>query len=447
MKLSKKMITRIIEGIAILIIMAVLMIVYNRILNLKEEKTDEEVAQQKEKIIFENIDKEKFSYIDEYTIYGNHLNISGHINSEEIVNDAGYDLKLVVMDLDKNETEYDLNYEIIDEKIQFNLSENINEGINLENIDEGEYYVFVKLYRDEQNIKYFSLVNESEYEGNEYYTLTKESTNRKIDISFSSLDSIDYMKITSKTVSLPSNVYDIVIDAGHGGKDPGAMYEDYTEAEYTLDYANELKRKLEELGYKVKLTREKDEYVESYGKNGRAIVPYETKSKLFISLHLNSTAADNPEGGVEVYCSNSMNLDFAKSFADNIVTIANTIYSPNNQYKVLDGVYIRNYSEDEIKEAIEYANDLEYEPYESLSTKTPYYFMIRETGGIMTHAYIDGRNTNIGENPYYDSNIAAESYLLELGFINSQSDLENLQKNQDSYIYAIVKTIVDNYNK
>ena len=48
---------------------------------------------------------------------------------------------------------------------------------------------------------------------------------------------------------------------------------------------------------------------------------------------------------------------------------------------------------------------------------------------------------------YYNSNIAAESYLLELGFINSESDLENLQKNKEAYINAIVKTIVDNYNK
>ena len=73
--------------------------------------------------------------------------------------------------------------------------------------------------------------------------------------------------------------------------------------------------------------------------------------------------------------------------------------------------------------------------------------MIRETGGIMTHAYVDGRNKNIGDNPYYNSNISAEAYLLELGFINSENDLENLKKNKEAYISAIVKTIVDNYAK
>ena len=140
-----------------------------------------------------------------------------------------------------------------------------------------------------------------------------------------------------------------------------------------------------------------------------------------------------------------MNTALAKSFADNIVNIAKTKYSPNNQFRVLDGVYIRTYTQDEVEEAIEYANDVGYTPYENLSTQTPYYFMIRETGGIMTRAYIDGRNKNLKDNPYSSSNISAESYLLELGFINSKDDLENLQKNKESYIEAIVKTIVDNY--
>ena len=63
----------------------------------------------------------------------------------------------------------------------------------------------------------------------------------------------------------------------------------------------------------------------------------------------------------------------------------------------------------------------------------------------MTRAYIDGRNKNLKDNPYSSSNISAESYLLELGFINSKDDLENLQKNKEAYIEAIVKTIVDNY--
>ena len=305
--------------------------------------------------------------------------------------------------------------------------------------------MYIKL-KNSQKTYYYSLKNDTKYNGNEYYTLTNENKNRKISIDFLKYNNkIPYMKITSSDIALPNNVYDIVIDAGHGGRDPGAMYENNTEAECTLEYAYSLKSRLESIGYKVKLTREKDEYVDTYGKGGRAIVPYEVKAKLFISLHLNSTAISNPEGGIEIYCANNMNTALAKSFADNIVNIAKTKYSPNNQFRVLDGVYIRTYTQDEVEEAIEYANDVGYTPYENLSTQTPYYFMIRETGGIMTRAYIDGRNKNLKDNPYSSSNISAESYLLELGFINSKDDLENLQKNKEAYIEAIVKTIVDNY--
>ena len=54
--------------------------------------------------------------------------------------------------------------------------------------------------------------------------------------------------------NLPEEVYDIVIDAGHGGKDVGEKSGTFTEAGITLEYANLLKQSLEEKGYKVKLT-------------------------------------------------------------------------------------------------------------------------------------------------------------------------------------------------
>ena len=40
--------------------------------------------------------------------------------------------------------------------------------------------------------------------------------------------------------------------------------------------------------------------------------------------------------------------------------------------------------------------------------------MLRETGGIATSAYVDGRNPSYGANMFYNSNIGVEAYLLEL---------------------------------
>ncbi len=450
MKLSKSLITRIIEVIIAIVSMFVLMIIYSNILNNSEN--DEE---QKIKNLFKDINVENYAQIDKWTIYGNHLNICGNINKGNINDINIEELKIVAMNITKEEKEYTLEYKEKEETIVFFLSSNINEGINLEDIYEGNYYIFLKIIgtsNEKENSYYFNLKNTTEYTDSKYYTLTENNLNRKIEIDFSQIKynkdtNVDYMNIISSNIELPEDIYDIVIDPGHGGSDPGAMYKNNTEAKMTLEYSIDLKRKLEYLGYKVKLTREDDEYTAPYGKNGRAIIPYDTKAKLFLSIHLNSTVKENPEGGVEIYCANNMNLNLAKNFANNIVNIAKTKYSPNNVSKALDGVYVKTYTKEDVEEAIEYAHDLNYEPYETLNTNTPYYFMIRETGGIMTKAYVDGRNKNIGDNPYHNSNIAAEAYLLELGFINSEKDIENLQKNKEAYISAIIKTIVDNYTK
>ncbi len=57
--------------------------------------------------------------------------------------------------------------------------------------------------------------------------------------------------------------------------------------------------------------------------------------------------------------------------------------------------------------------------------------MLRETGGIATGAYIDGRNKEYGKNNYYNSNIGIEAYLLELGYINNDKDREHVLNNQE----------------
>jgi N-acetylmuramoyl-L-alanine amidase len=75
----------------------------------------------------------------------------------------------------------------------------------------------------------------------------------------------------------------VVIDAGHGGKDPGARGSESREKDITLASARALKTRLEKSGrYKVVMTRDSDVFV-----------PLETRVKLarradadlFISLH------------------------------------------------------------------------------------------------------------------------------------------------------------------
>lgn len=387
-----------------------------------------------------------YAIIDKYFIYGRSLNIEGHIDMVEEIKD----ISLVLKNFNEEEIEYDLKYEIND-KLEFKISDEINTGINLDNIDVGNYYVLVKITSNDETINYYSIKNETEYKSNEYYTITKNDKNNKILIDFGkyNLEEIkkEYMTLKVKEVNLPENVYDIVIDPGHGGKDSGALSldEKYYESEITLDYGKTLKESLEKLGLKVKLTRDGTNEEElgiydAYGKNGRAVIPNNVKAKYVLSIHLNSLPYKIRTGGVEVYAPTLSNLDFAKSLADNIVEYANTNYSLGSTFKEDDGVYVRYLTNDDIASSIVEAHNNNYEPYD-IKPNTPYYFMIRETGGIATQAYVDGRNTDYGENPYYDSNFGAETYLLELGYIVCDKDLNNILNNKEGYIEGITEAV------
>lgn len=81
-----------------------------------------------------------------------------------------------------------------------------------------------------------------------------------------------------------SKKYTIVIDAGHGGADPGAIGINGTrEKNITLAAARELKRQLEETGqYKVVLTRDRDTYIRLHD---RLNISRKSGGDLFISLH------------------------------------------------------------------------------------------------------------------------------------------------------------------
>lgn len=89
----------------------------------------------------------------------------------------------------------------------------------------------------------------------------------------------------------------VVIDAGHGGTDPGAVSRDGKNYEktFTLDIAQKLsdKIKAECPGVKVILTRDKDK---SVALNDRAAIANKAGADLFISIHINSASSTTPNG-------------------------------------------------------------------------------------------------------------------------------------------------------
>lgn len=78
----------------------------------------------------------------------------------------------------------------------------------------------------------------------------------------------------------------VIIDAGHGGKDPGATNPIAGESSYTLKLAIRLKGLLEAKGFKVKMIRDTDRY---YSLQERVNIANSVKENaIFLSLHFNS---------------------------------------------------------------------------------------------------------------------------------------------------------------
>ncbi len=90
----------------------------------------------------------------------------------------------------------------------------------------------------------------------------------------------------------------IVIDPGHGGKDPGAMAFDLKEKDIVLKVSKKIEKALKKkYRYEVTLTRTKDVYIPL---EERTALANTQNGDLFISIHVNAHP-DKTKGGIETY--------------------------------------------------------------------------------------------------------------------------------------------------
>lgn len=122
-------------------------------------------------------------------------------------------------------------------------------------------------------------------------------------------------KLSKQDIGLVTSDKVIVIDAGHGGKDPGAVgpkkrYEKHV----TLAVAKYLRNELKSKGFKVYMTRDRDKFISL---RYRTKVANKKNADVFISLHTNSTIKKNAHKsrGIETYFLSPARSERAKRVA------------------------------------------------------------------------------------------------------------------------------------
>lgn len=106
----------------------------------------------------------------------------------------------------------------------------------------------------------------------------------------------------SKEVGFVKGQYSktIFLDPGHGGRDSGAYYYNVAEKDLNMQVYRKLRKKLEELGYKVLTSRDSDIDVDFVTERSRMV--NKTNSDIFISIHFNATgSAYSKSSGIQTY--------------------------------------------------------------------------------------------------------------------------------------------------
>lgn len=176
----------------------------------------------------------------------------------------------------------------------------------------------------------------------------------------------------------------IIVDAGHGGIDSGAVGNNLLEKDLNLQAAQYMYNRLKELGIPAKMTRDNDEYLPKDERVRRVKNLYNNSpNTILVSNHIN---AGNGEG-------------------------AEVVYSLKNNSTLAD-LILSNIGE---------AGQIKRKTYQRRLPENPnldYYYILRETG-----------NT--------------EPILIEYGFIDNINDSKKLKNNLNNYVEGVVKAIAE----
>ena len=189
------------------------------------------------------------------------------------------------------------------------------------------------------------------------------------------------------------NNLQVVVDAGHGGSDSGAVSSSgVKEKDLTLQIAQYMYEEFQKRGVPVTLVRDSDETVSPTERVQRILAAYgDNPNVVIISNHINAAGSDiqGAEGAEVIYA-----LRNDDTLASNILTAL------GNAGQTMRKVYQRRYPSD---------------------TSKDYYFIHRNTGS------------------------QTQPVIVEYGFIDNPEDLAKIQNNYKKYVDAVVDAVIATY--
>jgi len=231
--------------------------------------------------------------------------------------------------------------------------------------------------------------------------------------------------ITSPILSLAQQlnlgVRRIVIDPGHGGKDPGAIAFGLKEKDVVLKVAKKLAKKLkEELGCEVLLTRDKDVFLSL---EERTAIANASGADLFISLHLNAHPSEKVFGFETYYLNLSTDPE-----AIRVAALENA--TSTHQLSDLQGILSDIMKNSKIDESSRLARQVQ----EALSS------------GLTSRKYPQVKDLGVKQAPFYVL-IGAEmpAVLIEMAFISNKTDAGHVKK--EGYQEALSAEITQGVRK
>ena len=145
--------------------------------------------------------------------------------------------------------------------------------------------------------------------------------------------------INSKPITHLDKKYTVIVDAGHGGHDPGATTPDgTTEKKLTLAIAQKIKSLNNNPNINIILTRESDKFVDLVE---RANFANASNANLFLSIHIDNSKSPKSTGAsCFVPSKNYLYINKSNVFAKNILMATNGLFT-NGKLKTRDkGIWV-----------------------------------------------------------------------------------------------------------